>query len=131
MNKKVQSLCKPALIQGVYYSLTGIWAIVDISSFMAVTGSKTDIWLVKTVGVLILVIGLTFLISKFRNKAPSLEVTFLGIACAASFIGIDVYYVAVGRISPIYLADAVAQLFLILFWIIRIKIEKNRTQFQK
>jgi uncharacterized membrane protein len=126
MNKKLQTLCKPALIQGVYYSLTAIWAIVDISSFMAVTGPKTDIWLVKTVGLLILVIGLTLLISKFRNKdLLSPEITFLGIASAASFISIDVYYVAIDRISPVYLADAVAQLLLILLWMITIKIKQN------
>ncbi|VTR52312.1 Uncharacterised protein [Sphingobacterium thalpophilum] len=46
-------------IQGIYYCLTGIWPVIHISSFMAVTGPKTDLWLVKMVGLLSLAIGLS------------------------------------------------------------------------
>ena len=35
---------------------TGIWPLLDIESFQDVTGSKTDLWLVRTVGVLVAVI---------------------------------------------------------------------------
>lgn len=43
--------------QAVFYVLTGIWPSLSMSTFEAVTGPKTDDWLVQTVGVLILVIG--------------------------------------------------------------------------
>ena len=45
-----------ALVQGAFYAATGLWALVDLGSFMAVTGPKTDHWLVKTVGILVTVI---------------------------------------------------------------------------
>jgi hypothetical protein len=34
-------------IQGLYYTISGMWAQVSIDTFMMVTGPKTDIWLVK------------------------------------------------------------------------------------
>jgi hypothetical protein len=43
--------------QAVYFVLTGVWPIVHVRSFMAVTGHKRDVWLVKTLGVLITVVG--------------------------------------------------------------------------
>lgn len=43
-----------SLLQGLYYSISGIWPLLSIDTFMAVTGPKTDIWLVKTVGVLLM-----------------------------------------------------------------------------
>jgi hypothetical protein len=30
-----------ALIQGVFYAATGLWALVDLDSFMTVTGPQT------------------------------------------------------------------------------------------
>jgi hypothetical protein len=33
-----------ALVQGVYFLLTGVWPIVHLPSFLAVTGPKTDLW---------------------------------------------------------------------------------------
>jgi hypothetical protein len=47
------------LVQGIYWLVTGVWGLVDIVSFMKVTGPKTDVWLVKTVSVLIVVISLS------------------------------------------------------------------------
>lgn len=43
--------------QGLYFLVTGIWPLVHIKSFQWVTGPKVDLWLVKTVGVLIAVMG--------------------------------------------------------------------------
>ena len=50
-------------IQGLYYLITGIWPLVHMESFLAVTGPKTDLWLVQTVGALIAVIGAMLLAS--------------------------------------------------------------------
>ena len=47
-------------VQTLYYFITGIWPVADITSFMEVTGSKTDIWLVKTVAVLLFAISVSF-----------------------------------------------------------------------
>lgn len=49
-------------IQGAYTSLTALWGLIDIDSFMAVTGPKNDIWLVKTVSVVLLAIGIGMIV---------------------------------------------------------------------
>jgi hypothetical protein len=69
-----------ARVQGWFYVLTGLWAIVDIGSFQAVTGPKTDLWLVKTVGVLVGVI-------------------IIAIASPLGLAAIDLIYALGGRIS--------------------------------
>ena len=105
-----------ALIQGVFYVATGLWAVVDLDSFMAVTGPKTDHWLVKTVGILVTVIGAVLLFSWRRGRVPA-EVVLLAVGSALSLAAVDVIYVSDGTIAPIYLLDAVAEVALALAWI--------------
>ena len=106
-----------AWIQGVFYLATGAWALVDLDSFMAVTGPKVEHWLVKTVGSLVAVIGVVFL-SAARNRRVSSEIALLGIGCALALATIDVFYVSVGRISSIYLLDAAAEVGLAAAWLL-------------
>jgi hypothetical protein len=101
--------------QAVFYVLTGIWALVDITSFQKVTGPKTDLWLVKTVGALVIAVGAPIgLAARKRRLTPELGV--LAVGSAASLATIDLVYVAKKRISPVYLLDAVAELGLIALW---------------
>ena len=46
-----------AVAQGAFYLATGLWPVLHLRSFEAVTGPKADGWLVKTVGGLIGVVG--------------------------------------------------------------------------
>jgi hypothetical protein len=48
-------------VQGVYTALTSLWGQLNIDSIMAVTGPKTDVWLFKTVSVVLLAIGFTLI----------------------------------------------------------------------
>jgi hypothetical protein len=93
------------IAQGSYYLLTGLWPLIHIGSFMAVTGYKTDIWLVKMVALLSLTIGIQLLIQRLNKPGP----TLLSILTAFSFLLIDTYYALNGTISKIYLADALMQ----------------------
>jgi len=104
-----------AMAQGAYYAATGIWALVDIDSFQVVTGPKVDQWLVKTVGVLVTVMGGVLGLAGWRRRVTP-EVRLLGIGGALGLAGIDLYYVARGRIARIYLADAAAELALAAAW---------------
>ena len=106
-----------ALVQGLFYAATGLWALVDLDSFMAVTGPKTDRWLVKTVGILVTVIGAVLLLA-WRRARVTPEVVFLAVGSALSLAAIDVIYVSNGTISPIYLLDAVAEVGLALAWLL-------------
>ncbi len=104
-----------ALAQGAYFALTGIWPLVSIRTFMKVTGPKTDIWLVKTVGVIVTAIGAVLLVAGARN-AVTPEIYLLAIGSAAGLAGIDFCYVAKGTIDRIYLADAAVEIALIALW---------------
>lgn len=104
-----------ALAQGAYFALTGIWPLVSIRTFMRVTGPKTDIWLVKTVGVIVLAVGAVLLVAGAR-RAVTPEIYLLAVATAGGLAGIDVYYVAKRTIDKVYLADAAAETALIALW---------------
>ena len=108
-----------AWLQSVYYIITGVWPLVSISTFTAVTGYKTDVWLVKMVGLLVIAIGIT-IFSAAKNKAITKQIVILAVLSAISFTAIDVYYSFTDRISNIYLADAFLEIVLLLLWTIGI-----------
>jgi hypothetical protein len=110
----VKYLTYLAITQGIYYLLSGLWPFINYNSFEAVTGPKVDVWLVKTVGVLIITIGITLLTGR-NNIGFSLIV--LGSLTAAAMAAIEITYVLSGTISFIYLGDAVLEGFFIIGWI--------------
>jgi energy-converting hydrogenase Eha subunit E len=97
--------------------LTGLWPLVHLASFEAVTGPKVDDWLVHMVGLLAAVIGATLIVAARRgHRTP--DIMILAVGSASAFTAVDVWYTFRGRIAPIYLADAVVELGLIvlLLW---------------
>jgi hypothetical protein len=102
-------------LQGGFYVATGLWPIVHLRSFEAVTGPKLEGWLVKTVGALVTVIGGTLLFAGRRHHVGP-EMRLLGASSAAAFTAVDVLYTAKRRISPVYLLDAVAEVALLAGW---------------
>lgn len=104
-----------AQIQGIAYLMTGIWPLVHRRSFEAVTGPKIDFWLVRTVGALVSVIGVTLLLGSRRTRWMP-EFTILATGSALSLAVVDIVGVAVRRISPVYLLDAVGEVALVAAW---------------
>src|SRR4030042_4958162 len=102
--------------QGLYYFITGLWALLSMRTFEKVTGPQTDRWLVQTIGLMLVVIGLALITSGIR-KTITPEMVILGVGTAGVLLGIDVFYVSIKKISRIYLLDAVAELLLIAGWI--------------
>jgi hypothetical protein len=98
--------------QSGYYGVTGIWPILHLPSFEAITGPKIDDWLVHMVGLLAAVIGVVLGSATVRNRVRSPEVVLLAVTSAAAFAAIDLWYGLRGRISPIYLGDAALQICL-------------------
>jgi energy-converting hydrogenase Eha subunit E len=94
--------------QGLYYLGAGLWPLMHMSSFETVTGPKVDDWLVRMVGLLASVIGATLTLAAWRRNR-NLEVVSLAAGSAVAFAGVDLWYALRGRISPIYLADAVVE----------------------
>ena len=54
--------------QGLFYLTSGIWPLIDMPSFEAVTGRKTDKWLVKTVGLLVAVSGSALIVLRKKSS---------------------------------------------------------------
>jgi hypothetical protein len=109
--------------QGVYYTVTGLWPLVHMPSFLSVTGPKTDLWLVRMVGLLAFANGVCMLYSRFTREFPPVLFVLTG-ASALAFAAIDVYYVLAGTIRPVYLGDALAEIIfflLSLYFIINYK----------
>lgn len=106
-----------AAVQGVYYVVSGLWPLVSMRTFERVTGPKVDDWLVRMVGLLAAVIGGVLLIRSARPGAHGPD-RALGVGSAAAFAAIDVAYGGRGRISPVYLADAAAEIALIGGWLL-------------
>lgn len=100
---------KTILFQGIYFLLTGIWPLLSIESFMAVTGPKTDIWLVKTFSIQICMMGIVLCYGSL-SKDFRPHIILLSLLSAAGFIAAEVFYVIRGTIPPVYLADAFVEL---------------------
>jgi hypothetical protein len=113
-----------ATVQGIYFVLTGLWPLVDIWSFMAVTGPKTDLWLVRTVGVLVLCIGLSITFAAW-NAQIGRETVLLALLSTFGLTAIDLVYVAAGVIHGIYLLDAIAEVLLILGWVVCLRWDRH------
>jgi len=110
-------LLKLALLQGVFYLATGIWPLLDIVSFQLVTGPKTDLWLVRTVGILVAVIGVVLVSAGWQRRVTE-EIILLAVGSALGLACIDLVYGLSGRISAVYLADAVVEIGLAALWVL-------------
>jgi hypothetical protein len=105
-----------AVGQGAFFIAAGLWPIVHLPSFEAVTGPKLEGWLVKTVGALIAVAGLALAVAGKRRR-PGLETAVLGAGMSLALAAIDTWYAGRRRrIHPIYLADAAVEIGLAGAW---------------
>jgi hypothetical protein len=104
-------------LQTIYYLVTALWPLVHIQSFIEITGPKTDIWLVKTVAVLLLAMSIAFITALWYKKYDH-PVISLAVSCCVVLIIIDCHYVLNNTISNVYLLDALAEIFLLILWII-------------
>lgn len=106
------------LAQGAYYAAGGLWPILHLRSFEAVTGRKRDHWLVRTVGGLITAVGAALIVEGLepQDRAPA---RVLGVASALALGGAAAYYALRGRISKVYLADAAVEAAIAAAWLVR------------
>jgi hypothetical protein len=95
--------------QSAYFAVTGVWPLLDERSFQAVTGPKLEMWLAKTVGAAVAAAGASLAVAAARRRESEPEVLTLAFGSAAALGLVDLVYVAKGRISPVYLVDAVAE----------------------
>lgn len=102
-------------IQSCYLLLTALWPLIDIDSFMLITGPKQDVWLVKTVAVLLIPVALclsTYLLTGGSYVYPMV----LGSMIPIAFMSIDFYYAGKNVISDVYLIDGIIQVIFFGAW---------------
>ncbi len=101
--------------QGFYYLVTGLWPLFGMRSFMALTGPKTDLWLVNTVGLLLGVIGAVLAVTGLRRRFSD-ELVLLAVGSSCVLAGVDIFYAVTGVISGVYLLDALLEIGIIILW---------------
>jgi hypothetical protein len=109
-------LVRLARTQAAYFIASGLLPLVSMRAFEAITGPKTDRWLVKTVGLLVAVIGFGLASAGYRRQV-SPELALIAAGSAGAVAAIDVVYVAKRNISPVYLGDAVIEAALLIAWL--------------
>src|SRR5688572_20831360 len=102
------------LSQGIFYVATGLWPIIHLRSFEAVTGPKVDKWLVRTFGGLVSAVGAALIAGAFEK--PSRAIKLLGIGSAVALATADLVYSLRGTISKVYLGDAAAEGAVAALW---------------
>jgi hypothetical protein len=102
-----------AFAQGALYFASGVWPIVHLRSFEAVTGKKRDKWLVKANGAILACVGLSLMRSGRREPAKA-----LGLSTAAAVAAVEAFYGARGKIARPYLADAAVELAIAAGWLV-------------
>lgn len=105
-----------AWLQGSFFFLTGVWPVLHLPSFLVVTGPKTDLWLVQTVGALLAACGAVLMVVASRRRLTP-EWRLLAAAMAGVLATVDIVFVTRDVIPPIYLADAVVELLIVVAWI--------------
>ncbi len=100
------SLTRILRAQALFLGAGGVWPLLNMQTFEAVTGPKADTWLVRTVGILLAVIASVLAAESVHPRS-----TTVGLAAGTSLglAAVDVREVARGRISRVYLLDALAQ----------------------
>jgi hypothetical protein len=109
----------PVVVQSSYYVVTGLWPLLHLPSFLWVTGPKHDLWLVRTVGVLLVVIGATLALAVLRGGIVP-EIVLLGATTAVGLLVIDAVCAVRRIVSRIYLVDAAIQLMLVAGWLVAV-----------
>ncbi len=106
------------IAHALYFVVGGLWAVLGRRSFEAITGPKTDYWLVRTVGGLLVAVGAVIGMAGARERITA-DIRWLAIATSGVLAVIDVVFTATGRIRPVYLLDALANVVLIGGWLAR------------
>ncbi len=94
------------LFQGMYYMITGLWPLLHVGSFEAVTGQKMDKFTLRSTGLMIVIVGAILALAS-REKRPDPGFTALGVGSAVGLATLEV--VNAQRIRQVYLLEALGE----------------------
>lgn len=110
--------------QGAYNLFGGLWPLLHMRSFEAITGPKDDSWLVRTVAGILVVVGVVLLRDAFRGHvAQSVRFMAAGISTVLAIVAI-VSSLA-GFISWLYFFDGLIHLAFALAWMLGTLLQKH------
>jgi hypothetical protein len=104
-----------ASVQGTVYLTTGAWPVLHLRSFEAITGPKVDGWLVKTVGGLLVAVGIGELMAARRDTVSD-EVAAIGAGAAMTLGSVAGIYAVRGRVRKVYLLDTAMEAAFVIAW---------------
>ncbi|MGI5267720.1 hypothetical protein ACQEUU_01060 [Nonomuraea sp. CA-218870] len=104
-----------ARAQGVFTVATGLWPSLSMSSYEKVYGTKTDRFLVRAIGSLLVGFGLNQLRAAARPEGLPYA-RRIGTSVALTQLRLDVVNVLAGRVPATYLVDAAAQAGWLYAW---------------
>ena len=81
------------LLQGFYYGLTGLWALIALDHFMTFTRHKGDAFDMMSIAALAFVVGLVF-IAASRRPADNALVVWLLFGSAAAVVVPELLFLA-------------------------------------
>jgi len=110
-------LGRVALAHVAYWTFGALWPLADIKSFEKITGHKREDWLVRTVALMMLSVVVS-LETMRRTRRDDLVMRVLGATSSAALGGVALVAPLVGRISPVYLMDALVDMGLLCGWIV-------------
>jgi putative copper export protein len=104
-----------ALAHGTYLLIGGLWPLIDLPGFEAVTGPKQENWLVRSVAGLLLVAAL-ILLTQLRK--PRMEASAIAMAMGASLTlaMVGIITAASGIISTVYFMDGIIHVLFVACW---------------
>src|SRR2546421_4719798 len=106
-----------ALAQIAYWTFGALWPLINIHSFEKITGHKREDWLVRTVALMMLSVVVS-LDTMRRTRRDDAAMRVLGATSTAALGGVALVGPLVGRISPVYLMDALVDAALFVGWIV-------------
>jgi hypothetical protein len=115
MRRRSLSPTSVARSQGLFNIVGGAWPLVSLRSFEFVYGKKRDVFLQKTVGGLLLSIGLVQLLAE-DSPGSLAAIRRLGLATAGTLLAIDLVYIPKGEMRKTYIQDALCEIGWIAAW---------------
>jgi len=102
--------------QGLYYLVIGLWPLLSAESFQHVTGPRLDLWMTRTLGLVIATVGVALLVAmRRRSVAPEAAVMAIGVA---TVLGVtDLINVSLRTVGPIYGLDFIIQAAFVYIWV--------------
>lgn len=97
------------LLQGIYYVATGLWPLVHLGSFEAITGPKVDRFTLRSTALLIVIVGALLMLASRKNN-PDPGFTALGAATAVGLASVEAVHVR--KVRPVYRLEAIGEIML-------------------